>query len=590
MKIDKNLLKSVLSLDIFRTFGVKIYLLIIFIIVSTTPVIMLGLIQYSFIGNNIITIMENNNLLEVEDFASKIELYADMNARVINLVSQQLENAPEKIKIIFTNILKTYPDFEYIWYENEKGEIFLYDSNFYITDKFSLHLEKYGFMEQARQKNILFFTGKIRVFPDKQPVIGIITPVKTGGYLFGGMKLDKIREYTENISRKKGEAIIVNPVSNSLIYPETENNDFRQLKETIIKRTGTHNSGLIKDYVSDIDGIQKIISYKKMTASRGNSPEWVIWVESPLSAFDEELRKNALRTFAAAIISIGFALVMGLWIAAAQHKFVKNFLGSIRAIAKGNYSKKVDAQQKFIPREFDLLIDEFNFMAERIEQLDSFKSNLIDTVSHEFRTPLTSIKGFSSTLLRKDATFDKETQRKLLKIISNQSDRLSRMVEDLLVVPKLEGHVLKLNLQEIELEQTIEHIVDFFPGQPFEINIEPQLWVMVDPDRLEQVILNLFENAHKYSFPKGAPIKVKASKIGSHAHVIVANSAEKVEPEKLETLFNKFVRLDDTLTRTTGGTGLGLYITKGLIELTGGRIWLEADSEFRVNFTIPIKG
>ena len=112
-------------------------------------------------------------------------------------------------------------------------------------------------------------------------------------------------------------------------------------------------------------------------------------------------------------------------------------------------------------------------------------------------------------------------------------------------------------------------------------------WLL--PDRLEQVILNLFENAHKYSFPKGAPIKVRASKKGSHAYVLVSNSAEKVAPEKLDTLFNKFVRLDDTLTRTTGGTGLGLYITKGLIELMDGRIWLEADEEFRVYFTVPIK-
>jgi signal transduction histidine kinase len=583
MKIENALIKKIFNLDIFRTFGVKIYLIIIFIIVSTTPVIMLGLIQYKFIDNNIFSFMENNNLAEVKDFGAKVELYTEINARVISLAARQLEE--KNLKEQFTGIIKSFPDFEFIFYENDKGDIFINDGEFSRTSRAKLHLDEYETLKQLKKNfsgNRPVFTGKVKLFPDKDAVIGIVSPVKKG-YLFGGLKLDKIRELTAVIEKHQAEAIIVDYRAGSVIFPDFENKDFIPSKKQILDLALKNNSGLIKDYRSE-NGVEKIVSYDKL-----NYPGWVIWLESPLSAFDEELQKNSLRTFAAAIFSIGFALAMGLWIAAAQSKFVKNFLSSIRAIAKGNYSKKVEADLKFIPREFDLLIDEFNFMAERIEQLDSFKSNLIDTVSHEFRTPLTSIKGFSSTLLRTDATFDKETQRKLLKIISNQSDRLSRMVEDLLVVPKLEGHVLKLNLQEIELEQTIEHIVEFFPGQPFEIDIEPQLWVVVDPDRLEQVILNLFENAHKYSFPKGAPVKVKASKKGFYAHVVVANSAEKVAAEKLDTLFNKFVRLDDTLTRTTGGTGLGLYITKGLIELMGGRIWLGADQEFRVNFTIPIK-
>jgi two-component system phosphate regulon sensor histidine kinase PhoR len=260
----------------------------------------------------------------------------------------------------------------------------------------------------------------------------------------------------------------------------------------------------------------------------------------------------------------------------------------MRSIAKGNYSNKVKSDLPFIPKEFSDMIEEFNIMSEKIEQLDSFKSNLIDTVSHEFRTPLTSIKGFSSTLLRTDASFNKDMQRKLLKIISDQADRLSRMVEDLLVVPKLEGNILKLNLQEVEIDQVMEDIMQFFPNCTFDINSESNLVVLGDQDRLEQIFINLFENANKYSYPKGLPIRVCIKTDKNFAHIIVSNSAEEVPKDKLNSLFDKFVRLDDTLTRTTGGTGLGLYITKGLIELMGGKIWLEADKNFKVNFTLPL--
>ncbi len=569
-----------MNLNFFRKLSVKIYLLVVFIVVSTTPVIMLGLIQYKFIDTNILSIMETNNLVEIQALADRIKLYLNLNSKIISFISNEIsDKKPNEIKSFFSAILKTNPDFKIILYADNNGNVYAYDNNFYKTNETNLGISKYGFYKQISQRDLVF-TGKIEIL-NKKDLIGIVLPVKDKnnikGYILAGLGLNKISEFDNTRTEKKHGFVIVDYNDNSIIFPDI-NNDFWLSNINILEKIKKEGSGLIKN----ASNIEKTLSFTTIV-----QPKWIIWMEHPVSDYEEELKKNSLRTLIAAILSIGLALILGLWLAASQHKFVKNLLSSIRAIAKGNYSKKAKVGLTFIPREFDSLIDEFNVMAERIEELDSFKSNLIDTVSHEFRTPLTSIKGFSSTLLRKDATFDKETQRKLLKIISDQSDRLSRMVEDLLVVPKLEGNVLKLNLQELELEPTIEHISKFFPNDSFVINVEPQIWVMVDPDRLEQVLLNLFENAHKYSYPKGSRIKVNAFIEENQAHIIVSNSAEKVPQEKLSSLFNKFVRLDDTLTRTTGGTGLGLYITKGLIELMGGKIWLEADIEFKVHFTVP---
>src|SRR5690606_30941987 len=115
-----------------------------------------------------------------------------------------------------------------------------------------------------------------------------------------------------------------------------------------------------------------------------------------------------------------------------------------------------------------------------------------------------------------------------------------RMVEDLLVVPKLEQNILKLNLQEIDLEHVIDNVTEFFPEENFAIDIREPVFIEVDGDRMEQVLLNLFENAHKYAYPKGSAITVKAFREGDSAHIIISNPSEKIMEEQVEQLFNKF--------------------------------------------------
>ena len=136
----------------------------------------------------------------------------------------------------------------------------------------------------------------------------------------------------------------------------------------------------------------------------------------------------------------------------------------------GNYKRKIRLLTNvFTPYEIIFLAIEFNKMVDEInntyrqlkhtnkelKKLDEFRSNLVDTVSHEFRTPLTSIKGYTSRLLRQDIEIDEETKQKSLKIIKSQSERLSRMVEDLLVIPDIEGAKLNLNIEPVNISDLI---------------------------------------------------------------------------------------------------------------------------------------
>jgi signal transduction histidine kinase len=231
----------------------------------------------------------------------------------------------------------------------------------------------------------------------------------------------------------------------------------------------------------------------------------------------------------------------------------------------------------------------------QLAKLDEMKSNLIDTVSHELRTPLTNIKGYTSRLIRYEKTLDSETKIKSLKVIKQQADRLSRMVEDLLVIPEMErGEGIRVYPDRVSLYELITRSVAFVQEKANrEIRIlqcpGDELDILVDPDRMEQVLLNLLDNAIKYSLEDSAvEVGATLSATPGMARIDVFNPCEPIPPEELGLLFAKFKRLDERLTRTTRGTGLGLFITRGLVEAMGGTIWLEGDDGFRVILEVPL--
>ena len=218
---------------------------------------------------------------------------------------------------------------------------------------------------------------------------------------------------------------------------------------------------------------------------------------------------------------------------------------------------------------------------------------MIDTVSHEFRTPLTSIQGYTSRLLRQDIEIDEETRQKSLKIIKRQSERLKRMIEDLLVIPDIEGAKLNFNLVNLPINTIIENsifLVKNDSGKEIINNVQNcSTEILADNDRIEQVFVNLIENAIKYAKDE-TPITINYEIEGKNIIISVQNEYDVIPREKLKTLFEKFSRLDDSTTRTTRGTGLGLYIVKGLVEAMNGEIRLYSNEEcgFCVKVYMPI--
>ena len=195
--------------------------------------------------------------------------------------------------------------------------------------------------------------------------------------------------------------------------------------------------------------------------------------------------------------------------------------------------------------------------------------------------------------MRQDITIDEETKQKSLRIIKEQSERLKRLIEDLLTIPDIEGMRLRTNIEQVWLPEILEEarvLIKNKDNKEIIFNIgEDFPLIEADKDRLLQVFVNLLENAAKYG-ADDSKIVVDTAVLDDTAKIFVKNDCKVIPPKQLKKLFEKFVRLDDNTTRTTRGTGLGLFIVKGLVEAMNGEIKLHSDKNcgFCVELTFKL--
>lgn len=338
------------------------------------------------------------------------------------------------------------------------------------------------------------------------------------------------------------------------------------------------------------------------------NPDLMIIVNTTEKVTQKAINDNRFKLLMAVFVSaLSIFIVVALYIYYMYINIRQLFKGII-AVSKGSYERRIRLLKSiFTPYEIVFLASEFNKMASEIhksyiqlkeqnvklEQLNEFRSNLIDTVSHELRTPLTSIQGYTSRLLRKDIEIDEETKQKSLRIIKRQSERLKRLIEDLLVIPDIERDRIRVSLEPVWISDSVNNAITLVKndaGKEIINNISEDFpLVIADKDRIEQVVVNLLENAIKYSY-EDTPIIISGQYHAEEAKISIENQCDKIPEDKLKTLFEKFIRIDDKTTRTTRGTGLGLFIVKGLVEVMNGKIETSSTDEvgFKITVTLPL--
>ncbi len=233
--------------------------------------------------------------------------------------------------------------------------------------------------------------------------------------------------------------------------------------------------------------------------------------------------------------------------------------------------------------------------ARALREADRLKSEFISSVSHELRTPLTLIKGYSTSLLREDASWDKEAQQEFLQIIDGKTDELRDMIDKLLQSAKLEAGALKLEKEPVLLSRLARKVVEDteLRAKKHKFRLEfASSFPVVEADMrcMEQVLRNLVQNAVKYS-PQGGEVVISGKVNDGKVLVSVSDEGVGIPPEHLDKLFQRFYRVDSPMTRGIPGSGLGLSITKGHIEAHGGQIWVESKvgkgSKFQ--FSLPLE-
>ena len=216
---------------------------------------------------------------------------------------------------------------------------------------------------------------------------------------------------------------------------------------------------------------------------------------------------------------------------------------------------------------------------EQLERLNRAKSEFVSIVSHEFRTPLTGIQGFSEMMRDEELTLDE--MREYAGDINKDAQRLNRMIDEMLDLDRMESGRMTVHAERMDLNSVVEEVVDRVrpnaPNHTLTLDLQSDLpQIQADRDRITQVASNLLNNAVKYS-PTGGRITVTTRAEGDHLRLDVRDEGLGIPPEALETIFERYSRVDSQATKDIPGTGLGLPIVRQIVQLHGGKVWAESE-------------
>ena len=234
----------------------------------------------------------------------------------------------------------------------------------------------------------------------------------------------------------------------------------------------------------------------------------------------------------------------------------------------------------------------FNNMARNLETIDSSRASFMGNIAHELRTPMTSIKGFIDGML--DGTVPEEMRQHYLGLVSQEVGRLTRLIQNMLDISKLEAGEYRVNAQSYDIWESITSVAFSAEQRIEQQKVEIQglaptkTMVYADQDLVYQVIYNILDNALKFT-PEGGSIRFTVKKSGGQVTVSIRNSGQGIAQDALPFVFDRFYKEDKSRGLNTKGSGLGLHICKVLVGLSGGKIWAESEEGqwCQFNFTLP---
>lgn len=295
------------------------------------------------------------------------------------------------------------------------------------------------------------------------------------------------------------------------------------------------------------------------------------------------------RSFLPFFIFILISLLLGAFITAV---FSRHPLEPLRIladasdkIASGNYNVRIDLKYT---EEFERLTSSFNHMAEELGSVEMLRSDFVNSFSHEFKTPIVSVRDFAKILKRKDLT--EEERNEYLDIIIEESERLAAMANNVLSLTKLEQQVILTDITRFNVSEQIRIVIAMMDNKWNDKNISfsfdsNEIYLQGNEEILKQVWINLIDNAVKFS-ESGNAVTITLNQNDGTVTCSITNYGHSIPDKDVPKLFDKFYQADPS--RTTAGNGLGLAVCKRIIELHHGMIWLAENAEGRTTFKVNL--
>jgi len=366
--------------------------------------------------------------------------------------------------------------------------------------------------------------------------------------------------------------------------------------------------------------VAKNLHARKVFSSWSSIPilGWAVFVEQPVEEVYGPLYASLFRTSGFLLVGLGMALVASLFVARRVVRPLETLRNGVERIGRGDMNSRLELKTG---DEIEVLAEEFNKMAEnlhraydelehkvtertrdlaianeRLQELDQLKSDFVSNVSHELRTPLTAIKGAVDLVLREVAGPLTEKQIHYLTRVRSNTQHLTSLINDVLDLSKIESGSSEVKFNRVSLSSLVHEVIETLRPVAAEkaIRLDPivterSIFVLADPDKINQVLMNLIGNAIKFT-PASGTVTVSASRNDQkNVQVSVSDTGPGVLPSERETIFDKFYQIADEEGAKPKGTGLGLAICKALVELHGGKIWVESEVKqgSTFNFTLP---
>lgn len=287
------------------------------------------------------------------------------------------------------------------------------------------------------------------------------------------------------------------------------------------------------------------------------------------------------------LISLAVSAVVGSILAKRISHPILRTVDATKQIADGNYTVRLEENNS--AKELNLLVASINHLAESLETLEKLRKQLTEDVAHELRTPITILQSYLEAMT--DGVWDPTDER--LRSCYDEVVRIGRLVGDLEKLARIESDNLKLEKTKVDLMELVEKTAANFQGEADKKNIKIRIEgasytnILVDQDRISQVIINLISNAIKYS-DKDKVITVKVFDSKDTAGFHVKDSGIGIPAEELPYIFERFYRADKSRNRATGGSGIGLTIVKSIVEAHGGRVTVESRTGEGSRFTVTL--